>query len=346
MNTRHASVLCAALALALAGAAAGCASASDAEGIDLTTYLHNGQGYAEGGHYDQALSQFRQALAISPSNPKALLGEATCLYWLGATEDPAAGRYIVEAEEKAARLDPSDYGENAWKVHLGRGMIHARLAELWGRKAELARRQGEDAAAVLEIREHEGRRDAADAAASAEFDAVLAMTDQPLAKDNLTALFFLATRSAMRARDEKEYGRALGFFARYESEVEKSKELWRQMEKKEPSHADLYREKLRSAERQEVELRDLMANIYFKQRRHDESIRELTRVIELDGWRASAFLNRARNYEEIGRFGAAADDYRRFLKVTDLSPASPIVVEASDRMRRCEEKVREGGTPR
>lgn len=334
-------VLSLALLAALLAGSAGCASDTDAEDLDVTTYLHNAQGYAEGGHYDQALSQFRQALAIDPGNDKALLGEATCLYWMGTEEAASAGGHILLAEEKFEKLDPSSYGENAWKVHLGRGMVHARLAELWGRKADLARRQGGDAAALLQIREAEGKVKLHDAKASSEFDAVLAMSDQPLARNNLTALFFLATHSALAAKDEAGLSRSMDYFHRYEKEVEKSKALWVEMEKREPKLADLYRQKLKAAERQEVELRDLMANILFKQRRHEDSIKELDKVLALDPWRASAFLNRARNEEELGRFGAAADDYRRFLKATDLPPGSAPVIEATDRMRRCEEAVRE-----
>lgn len=330
------------LALAAALASPACASDEGDEDLGVQTYLHNAQGYAEGGHYDQALTQFRRALALDASNRKALLGEATCLYWLGTAETPAGGRAIQEAEAKFAALDPSRFGENAWKVHLGRGMVHARLAELWDRKARRAAQEAEagDPAAALLLKEAEGQREKADALAAADFRAVLADVEQPLAKNNLTALLFLASRSALRATDAEGFQEAMGYFQRYEVELTKSRQLWEEMKKREPSLADLYQQKLQSALRQEVELRDLMANLHFKRRDHEASIRELDRVLQIDPWRAAAFFNRGRNEEEMGRFGAAADDYRRFLKATDLPPSSALVLEASDRMARCEERVR------
>lgn len=328
--------------LAAAVAAAACAS-DDGEDLGVGTYLHNAQGYVEGGLYEQALAQFRRALEVDPDNSKALLGEATCLFWLGTGETPAAGRYIGEADARMDRLDPEDYGENAWKVRLTRGMIQARLAELWGRKAEAAAKRAEsgDPAAAEAQKEAEGNASAREAAALEEFRAVLAAEDQPLARNNLTALFYLARQGALRAQTPEDYDEALGFFRRYEGEVEKSKGLWTEMKKREPDLAEVYEQKLRSAIRSEVQLRDIVANILFKRREHEASIAELDKVIALDPFRATAFLSRAQNHEELGRHGAAADDYRRFLKLTDLPATSPLVLEAHERMTRCEEKVRE-----
>ena len=146
------------LALAAAAAASSCASEGDQEQLGTLTYIHNAQGYAEGGHYDQALSQFRRAIEIEPGNSTALLGEATSLYWLGVDETPAGGRYILEAEEKFSVLSPGDYGENAWKVHLLRGMVDSRLSDLWGRKADQARKGAADGdpGATERLKEAEG----------------------------------------------------------------------------------------------------------------------------------------------------------------------------------------------
>ena len=333
----------AALVLVLAAAAAACASDADREDLGVLTYIHNAQGYAEGAHYDQALAQFRRALELDPANRKALLGEATSLYWIGAEDNPSAGDSILEAEEKFAALSASDYGENGWKVDLGRGLVDARLSDLWGRKADLARgaAEGGDGAALAALREAESQRDAHETRAVEAFRAVLAVTDQPLARNNLTALFFLASRSAMRARDAAGYDEAVGYFRRYTKEVEKSRDLWEEMKKREPRLADLYEAKRQAALRQEIELRDLVADIHFKRHDHEASIAELDRVIALDPYRAEAFFNRGRNQEELGRFGAAADDYRRFLKVTDLPAGSAQVLEAAERMALCEKRVRE-----
>jgi tetratricopeptide (TPR) repeat protein len=345
-GARAAAPVRARLALALLGAlaAAGCASTDDEnETLGIDVYLHNAQGYAEGGHYDQALAEFRRALSIEPSNPKARLGEATSLYWMGTAETSAAGRAILDASEKAEALDPSDYGENSWKVLLVRGLIDARLADLWVRKADLASKNAAEGQAGAEADVAAAREAAArhGAAAESRLREVLSQEDQPLARNNLTALFILASRVALRAKSSADYDEALTLFRRYEKEVDRSKALWTEMKKREPDLADTYEAKLRGAVRQEVELRDLVANIYFKRREHEASIAELDKVIALDGLRASAFFNRGRNHEELGRFGAASDDYRRFLKLTDLQPGSPLVVEAAERMARCEEKMRE-----
>ena len=332
-----------ALALAAALAAAACASDDDRENLGAATYLDNARGYMEGGHYDQALAQYRRALQVNPSSRTALLGEATCLYWMGAGENPSAGPYLLDAEERFGALDPADFGESAWKVHLASGMVLARLGELWGRKEELARKtsEGGDPEAAARLREARQKRESYDARAEEEFRAVLAAEDQPFARNNLTALFSLASRSALRATDAPGYDEALSFFGRYMKEVEKSRDLWREMKKREPKLEAVYEAKIRGTQREEIELRDLIADIQFKRRDHEASVAELDRVLVLDPYRATAFFNRGRNQEELGRFGAAADDYRRFLKATDLPPGSAQVIEATERMQRCEERVRE-----
>ena len=85
--------LAAALALA-ASTAAGCAMKESGE-LGVETYIHNAQGYVDGGHYAEALGQFRNALALDPENKKALLGEATCLYWTGMAETSEGGRAVA-----------------------------------------------------------------------------------------------------------------------------------------------------------------------------------------------------------------------------------------------------------
>lgn len=321
----------------------GCAS-DDMEVLGSEVYLHNAQGYAEGGHWDQALSQFRRALELDPSNPKALLGEATSLFWLGMGETQAAGRSIQEAEEKFAALDPDDYGDQGWKVRLTGGMIHARLAELWTRKADLVRASADagDPVAREELRASEEKATRHDETAAALFREVLAGESDPLARNNLTALFFLATRSALRASTAGAYEEALAYFHRYESELKKSKDLWISMKKREPEYEGIYDAKLKNAERQEVELRDLMANIHYKRKDHAASLAELDRILAIDPRRARAWLARAQNHEEIGRWGDAADDYRRFLELTDLPAGNSDVIRAVDRMASCERRARDG----
>lgn len=335
-----------AVLLALAAAAASACVSDDREILGSETYLHNAQGYAEGGHYDQALDQFRRALELDPSSHKALLGEATCLYWLGTGETQAAGRSILEAEEKIAALDPEDFGDQGWKVRLTAGMVHARLAELWTRKADLARGSPSsgDTLAREEIRAAEEAAARHDQAAGPLFLEVLAEEDEPLARNNLTALVFLATRSALRASTPAAYDEALGYFRRYEAELGKSKDLWIAMKKREPEYAGIYDRKLQAAEAQEVRLRDLVANIHYKRRQHEASLAELDRILAIDPRRARAWLARAQNHEETGRWGDAADDYRRFLELTDLPAANPDVVRAVDRMALCERKARAGAS--
>ena len=334
----------AAIALLLAAlAAAACVSDDDREDLGVLTYLHNAQTYADGGHHEQALTLFRRALEVDPENRKALLGETTSLYWIGAKETQAAGPAILEAAEKADRLDEEAYKENAWKVHLMRGMIHARLADLWGRKAAATRKAAEAADAapsdLAAAEEAEASRDAQSTLAGASFRKVLAAEDQPLARNNLTALFFLARQGCLQARTPEDYAEPVDFLRRFEEELGKSKKLWKEMQKREPENAEIYKAKLKGAETQEIELRDLVANILFKQRRHEQSVEELDKVIALDPYRAAAFFNRGRNYEELGKFGAAADDFRRFLMLTDLPPSSAQVVEAHERREKCEKAL-------
>ena len=330
-----------ALALTIAALAAACASApEEEERLAVEVYLHNAQGYVDGGHHDQALAQFRQALKVDPGNRKALLGEAFSLLYLGQEENPSAGARILEAAERIDRLSPDAYGENGWKVLLGQGMVHARLADLWERKAELRRQEPDSPDGRKETDEARANRDRERAEAERAFREVLRQ-EEPLARDNLTALFYLATASALRARAPADYDAALGYFRRYEVQVERSKRLWVESAKRDPEMKAAYEAKLHGAERQEIELRDLVANVHFKRRDHEASVGELNRILALDPDRATAYLNRGRNQEELGRFGAAADDYNKFLRLTDLPPDSPAVVEAAERMKACEDRVRD-----
>ena len=338
-------MLRAALATALAAAAAGCSS-PDREDLGSQVYLHNAQGYAEGGHWDQALDQFRRALELDPDNQKALLGEATSLYWLGTGETAAAGRAIEEAEQKIDALDPEDFDEQDWKVRLTSAMVHGRLAELWGRKADLVRA---DAAAgspeaVAALAAAEKAFTLHDEKSAALFLEVLAETDEPLARNNLEALRKLAARSALRASKPEEYAEALDYLKRYETEVTRSRALWIEMKKREPDLAEVYDRKLKRAERQEIELRDLVANLLYKRRDHKGSLAEIDRILALDPARAGAWLARAQNHEELGRWGDAADDYRRFLQLTTLPSGSEPVLQAAERMAKCEEKARAAGS--
>ena len=336
----------AALLAALAATAPGCVS-DDRENLGAQVYLHNAQGYMEGGHWEQALTQFRRALELDPDNRKALLGEATSLYWIGTGENSAAGRALEEAERRIAALDPDSYGDQDWKVRLSAGMIHARLAELWRRKADRARTPAAagDAAAAEALAAAERAFARHDSESAARFREVLAEADEPLARNNLEALRSLAGREALRASTTEEYEEALGYLRRYESEVSKSRGLWIEMKKREPEYAEIYDRKLRRAERQEVELRDLIANLHFKRRDHAASLAEIDRILAIDPGRASAWLARAQNHEEIGRWGDAADDYRRFLELTDLPPASDPVLRATERMAKCEENARGRQSP-
>jgi len=323
-------------ALAAAFVAGACASDSDRENLGVEVYLLNAQGPFDAGHYEQALFSFRRALEVEPENRKALLGEVTCLYYLGSREGAGAGAHILEAGAKVDALDPEEFGGNAWKVRLTRGMIHARLAELWGRKAAAPEKEPGDAAAVAEAKRN---REAAAAIATASFKAVLATVDEPLARNNLTALFYLAREGSLRAQATEDYAEPIAYLRRFEEEVGKSKKLWTEMIKREPEYAEVYKSKLKGAETQEIELRDLVANILFKQRLHEESIAELDKVIALDPYRAAAFFNRGRNNEELGRYGAAADDFGRFLMLTELPPGSALVVEAFERKQKCEDRL-------
>lgn len=331
-------VLVALLASVIGG---GCASTDEDETLEVSIYLQNAQGYVDGGRYDEALNQFRRALAVDPGNSKALLGEAFALLYLGQGQGDTAAARIQEADRAFAGLEPERYDENSWKVNLGRGMVNARLAELYSNAAEMRNGAAAGGDTIASTERDHARAEVArrDAAAEREFTAVLARTDQPLARDNLAALFYLARHHALRATDNAGYDRALEFFRRYAVQVERSKALWRNSIKSDAANAPLYESRLQGAERQEVALRDLVANIHFKRRDHAASMEELNRILAIEPENSRAYLNRARNEEELGRYGEAADDYRRFLALTDDPPTTSAVITATERMRECEEKL-------
>jgi tetratricopeptide (TPR) repeat protein len=240
-----------AAALAAALALAACASSGE-KALSVETYVHNAQTYVDGGLHDSALQQWRRALELDPGSQKALLGEAFALLALGQGEMPSSGAYIQEAERAFAQLEARGFGENGWKVDLGRGMTAWRLAELWDRKTGLRIRtaDADDPVNRASIEEARGQRERHRDIARKAFLAVLEDGSQPMAKDNLVALWHLATLSALRAEATADYDVALGYFRRFEDQIEKSKRLWQEGAKREPSLAATFERKLMGAKSQ------------------------------------------------------------------------------------------------
>ena len=150
-------------------------------------------------------------------------------------------------------------------------------------------------------------------------------------------LIGLAKMAAYRG----DFETSLEYARDYEEQIVRSKRLRRDATKRFPREAALWEMKLHNAERQEAELRDLIANVLFKLGRYTDAESELDVVLEIDPERSSAYLNRGIMRQARSDWDRARQDFRTFLAMTARTDDDPSVIEARRRLEEVEARVDE-----
>ncbi len=296
-----------------------CSTTEDSpEEHDAAFYNNNAQRFYDGGHYRQALQQFERALEVDDDDDIALVGRAWCFLMLGETQTLRAEKdgpaNIQIALELFQELSGTDYGEQQFKVDLGLGRAHAFLASLYEKRAFLVRREmeltpgREGRAEVMKQAEEKSREHFAEA--ERILGAVLSDSENPAAKDELTALLLLARLAVTR----QDYAGALVYTSRYLEQVRKSKNLWLESIRRFPEDEALWEARLAGAVGKEVPARYVISNALYKLGKLAEAEAELSEVLLLDPELANAYLDRAILRESLGRAEEALGDYRKFLE--------------------------------
>jgi tetratricopeptide (TPR) repeat protein len=304
----------------------------------LTLYLENAAQYYDQRHYERAYQQWGKALDVDPLNDKARLGQAMAMYQLGLEESPLGVDRLTAAEERLDELRNEDLDGLEWQAELGFALVMDRWVDLYARKVRQLRYQ----------REVEGATDEEELAiAEKELDkrARIAERAYRTVKDGgereaqyqLACLIGLAKMTAYRG----EFQQSLGHARAYEEQIVRSKRLWRDAAERFPREAALWEAKLDGANRQEAELRDLIANVLFKLGRYTDAESELDVVLEIDPERASAYLNRGIMRQERKDWDRARQDFRTFLAMTARQDEDPSVIEARRRLEEVEARVEE-----
>lgn len=304
----------------------------------LTLHLENAAQYYDQRHYDRAYQQWDKALAVDPLNDKARLGQAMALYQLGLEESPLGVARLQAAEERLDELRNEDLDGLEWQAELGYAMTMDRWVGLYGRKVRQLRYQ----------REVEGMTDEEELAiAESELDRRARIAERAYrtvyeggereAQYQLACLIGLAKMTAYRG----DYEASLGHARKYEEQIVRSKRLWRDAAERFPRERPLWEQKLHGAERQEAELRDLIANVLFKLGRYQEAESELDVVLDIDPERASAYLNRGIMRQTRNDWDRARQDFRTFLAMTARPADDPSVLEARRRLQEVERRVEE-----
>ncbi len=308
----------------------------------LTLHLENAAQYYDQAHYLRAHQQWGLALEVDPLNGKARLGRSMALYQLGLEESPTGVARLQLASEQLDELRYEDLDGLEWQAELGYALVNDRWVSLYSRKVRLLKyelaTEGKESeqtekAEELELAQSELQRHAS----LAETAYASVHGGEREAQYQLTCMVGLAKMAAFRG----DYEASLEYQKEYEEQIVRSKRFWRDSIERYPREAALWEQKLHGAERQEAELRDLIANVLYKLGRIEEAEFELNVVIELDPERDSAFLNRGILRQTRKDWDRARQDLRTFLAMTARDADDASVIEAKRRLAEVEARVRE-----
>jgi tetratricopeptide (TPR) repeat protein len=327
-----------ALTLAACLLATACTTLGTEDRKRLTLHLENAAQYYDQRHYERAYQQWDKALESDPLNEKARLGQAMALYQLGLEESPDGVTRLRAAEERLDELRSEDLEGLEWQAELGYAMTMDRWVNLYSRKVRQLRYQREVEGATdeeeLAIAESELVRRARVAERAYR---TVNQGGEREAQYQLACLIGLAKMTAYRG----DFEASLGHARAYEGQIVRSKRLWRDAVERFPREAALWEQKLHNAEKQEAELRDLIANVLFKLGRYDQAESELDVVLEIDPERSSAYLNRGIMRQTREDWDRARQDFRTFLAMTTRQDDDPSVLEARRRLEEVEGRVQE-----
>jgi tetratricopeptide (TPR) repeat protein len=319
------------VALLVACALPACNTITSENQGELSGYLDNAAGYYDGGHFLSAYEQWDRALKIDPHSEEARLGQAMALYQMGRIEAPeAVSKYLTEATKRVDALRAEDFDRDQWKVELAAALVHQRWCDLYDRKIRLSAAReklgvppNKDEIAIAR-REFAAHLDVAEKA----FQNVLAGEEKE-PRDRLTCWLALAQIAHWR----EDLPGVLTYADKYLELVKRSEELWRRQVKDRPNDKPIYDSKLKGAEMQEAELRDLRGVTLYRLGRVEEAEKELSRLVELFPKRATPYFNRGVIRQSRGDDDLARGDLKRFIELTDLPADDPTVIDATVRLR-------------
>ena len=311
-----------ALLLGLLVVLVGCGGLSKEEKTVFEGHVQNAQRYYDRGRYVQAEQQARKAMDFKPKDKKANLLLAWTLLQLGS---PGQLREALARFESLEGRDGKDF-----RITHGLATAQYRLSLL--RAQQVVTLEAEDPRDEVLLQQAIRERDGYQEAAKQMYIKTLELNeDYPEALSNLGQIYALENKSEM----------ALAKLERFLVLAEQTR---RYLEEKRTrlitdDQALILDEKITRNIDREVSVRDLVANILYKEGRTDEAIDQLDRILALrHGW-TDLYLNRARCLARLGRFQEAIRDVETFLKKTDRRFEDQLVQAANSLLKDYAQKL-------
>lgn len=299
----------------------------------LGIYFENAMRYYNMRDLERAMHQVRQGLSVDPNNERFELMEAKIYQLMGTTSDLARALYIYERHP----------AQDDFRIQLGIGESNERLALIEEASADsISSGETFTSAPDPEARAQELRKNAKKRLEKA-YEAYLESND--LMRGDVATINGLVRVTALLAREHEsiEWSRRLITVLSESSRV-------RRMELEEPDlgagRERVLMAAIRANAAMTVETHLHVADLYYMLDLKQETIDELSRVVELAPDESEAYGKRAQVLFELGRFQQASDSVQRFLELsTDLPFDDPNIRKAFELQSRCRAALADEGTP-
>jgi len=323
-------------AVLAASSLAGCGGVSSDNQAVMSLYLENAAEYYDGGDFQRAFQQWGKALEIDSGNEKARLGQTMALYQLGRVNSVEAIKPLTDATQRVNELRNDDFDKDQWKIELAVALIHQRWCDLFNRKIrkiELDQEKGVPPdTKQLESSKHEFAKNLG--IAEQAFKNVLAGAERE-PRDRLTCWLGLAMICAWK----DDLKGSLEYAQLYVDQAIRSEKLWKDSGERYPKEKVIFDAKLKGAQMQEADLRELMGAVLVRLGRLDEAEKEINLVITMFPRRASAYMNRGILLEARKEDDLARADFKKFLAYTDLPETDPMILEATKYLTEAEARL-------
>lgn len=341
----RAAALAAALAAAFLALPA-CAGLSEEEESKLNEYKLNSKNYYNQEKYLQAIDQCGKGLAIDGSDYSLNLelGMAYFYHSHRLRDHGEKMRYLFAALEQLEKTDSLGGGlfsrNDDFRVHLGLGMVHYKIAIEYHRQMKELERlveegQDEEADTLDRIEAcREGFEDEIEFAKSYLED-VLSFDRQ---SENMEAILYLGQVHAYK----RDFDEAIAYLEQGLVLLERSNRfIKRRLESEDTMDTDereFNETRLATNLMREKELRGILANIYGRLGRNEERLAQFEILEERELLEGVAFYNKALAEQALGRYPQAIMDFNRFIRI-GLAPDS--TVEDRERLHTAINKMME-----
>ncbi len=270
--------------IALAFGCVSCLGLSDQEKEMLIVHQQNSKVYYDQGNMARAEQHCRLGLELEPDDRTLRL---TLAYVLLKRADPES------LEESLQYLDSLDswFGGEDFRVLLGKGIALQS-------QARLALESGSSEASDL----FEEARDRLED--SLELEA-----------DNIEAVFHLSLLDLEQNNVEKFWSHSEHTLSLVEKSVRMKAKLLERIEG-ERQRSAMIRDRVVDQQRGR-RLRELRAELAFRQGNHDEALQEMSGLEALDAFARPHYFNRAMIHQARGDLEEAVQDYERFIELSD-----------------------------